>query len=84
MEEKKYSINSMKNMEIINISTGTRMGYLRDIKINCDENRVEALILPGAMKGWFGKVEEIEIPWNKIYKIGYDVILVDVEDVVAV
>lgn len=84
MEEKKFSINSMKNMEIINISTGTRMGYLRDIKINCEENRVEALILPGAMKGWFGKVEEIEIPWNKIYKIGYDVILVDVEDVVAV
>lgn len=81
MEENRYSINSMRTMEIINITSGSRMGYLRDIKINCEESKVEALILQGESKGWFGKSDDIEIPWDKIYKIGLDVILVEMEEV---
>lgn len=80
MEENLHSINAMRNMEIIDINTGRKLGYISDIKLDCEEDKVQSLILPGESKGWFGKGEEIEIPWGNIEKIGIDVILVSVDD----
>ncbi len=81
MEESLHSINSMRNMEIIDINTGRKLGFITDIKLDCEEDKVESLIIPGEVKSWFGKGEEIEIPWKNIEKIGVDVILVSLDDV---
>lgn len=80
MELELHSLNSMRNMEVIDILTGTKIGFIRDFKINCDDNKIIALILPGEIKSWFGKEDEKEILWKDIIKIGTDVILVKTKD----
>ncbi|MDS0524968.1 YlmC/YmxH family sporulation protein [Clostridium sp. SHJSY1] len=78
MEESLNSINAMKMMEVVDVNIGAKIGFIKDIKIDCDEHKVLSIILPGETKGWFSKTEDIEIPWNRIVKIGVDVILVDI------
>ena len=77
MEESLSSINGMKTMEVIDINTGSKIGFIKDIKLDNEAQKVISIILPGETKGWFGKSEDIEIPWSKILKVGIDVILVD-------
>lgn len=80
MELELHSLNAMRNMEVIDILTGTKIGFIKDFKIDCDENKIISLILPGEIKSWFGKEEEKEILWKDIVKIGTDVILVNTKD----
>ena len=80
MELELHSLNAMRNMEVIDILTGTKIGFIKDFKINCEDNKIISLILPGEIKSWFGKEEEKEILWKDIVKIGTDVILVNTKD----
>lgn len=77
MEENLFSINAMRTMEVIDINTGGKIGFIKDIKIDPDCKKVVSILLPGENKGWFAKSEDIEIPWNKIIKVGIDVLLVN-------
>lgn len=73
-------ISELRVREVISINDGRRLGPIKDIDINLEEGRISAIILPGQsgrMMGFFGKEEEIVVPWDKIKKIGVDVILVD-------
>ena len=74
-----YSINNLKVMEVIDINTGTKIGFIKDIKIDCDDYKIEALLLPVQKTSWFGKQDMLEIPWSNVRKVGIDVILVDVD-----
>lgn len=80
MELDLYSINNLRTMEVIDISLGTKLGYIKDIKIDCDENKIISLILPGEGSSWFGKMDMLEIFWDEVYKIGVDVILVNCKE----
>ena len=80
MELELHSLNAMRNMEVIDILSGTKIGFIKDFKINCDDNKIISLILPGEIKSWFGKEDEKEILWKDIIKIGTDVILVKTKD----
>ncbi len=77
MEENLNSINAMKTMEVIDINTGTKLGFISDIKIDCEEQKILSILLPGESKGWFSKIDDIEVMWKDIVKIGIDVILVN-------
>ncbi|MDP4088160.1 MAG: YlmC/YmxH family sporulation protein [Bacillota bacterium] len=84
MEMNMHSINNLKVMEVIDINTGAKIGFIKDIKIDCDDYKIEALLLPGQQKNsWFGKQEMLEIPWERVKKVGIDVILVDVDNTVS-
>ena len=72
-----YSVNAIRSMEVIDISTGCKLGYTKDYKIEINEQKITAILLAGATKGWFSKEDDIEIPWEKVIKIGVDVLLVD-------
>lgn len=82
MELELHSLNAMRNMEVIDILTGTKIGFIKDFKIDCDENKIVSLILPGEIKTWFAKDDEKEILWKDIIKVGTDVILVNTKDTV--
>lgn len=75
-------ISDLRAREIVNIVDGRRLGLIKDIDIDLEEGRITAIILPGAgggkFLGFLGKEEEIVVPWDKIVKIGMDVILVEV------
>ena len=77
MEENLNCINAMKTMEVIDINTGTKLGFISDIKIDCEEQKILSILLPGESKGWFSKIDDIEVMWKDIIKIGIDVILVN-------
>jgi YlmC/YmxH family sporulation protein len=84
MELELHSLNAMRNMEVIDILTGTKIGFIKDFKIDCDENKIISLILPGEIKSWFGKEDGKEVLWRDIVKIGEDVILVNAKNKIDV
>ena len=72
-----HSLNALRTMEVIDIKTGTKLGFIKDFVIDTKESKVVSILLPGMAKGWFTKDEDIEIPWDKVKKAGIEVILVD-------
>ncbi len=76
-----HSLNALRTMEVIDIKTGTKLGFIKDFVIDIKESKVISILLPGMAKGWFSKDEDIEIPWNKVKKAGIEVILVDSTDI---
>lgn len=72
-------LSDLRTREVINVLDGKRLGNIIDIELDIERGRVIAIMLPGHSKGWgvFSKREEIIIPWDKIVRIGRDVILVE-------
>lgn len=75
-------IDDFKQKEVINVSDGRRLGFVSDIEVSFEEGRIESIIIPGGGKffGIIGKDSEVIIPWERIRKIGEDIILVDMDD----
>lgn len=73
------SMTDLTDKQVINICDGKILGYVTDFKIDSCSGRLTAIILPGE-NSFFGfkKCTDIIIPWEKICKIGIDVILVDI------
>lgn len=77
MEEALFSIQNLKTMEVIDVSSGARIGYIKDFKIDCENYKIISILLPSSIISWFGKNNDIEIPWDRVKKVGLDIILVD-------
>ncbi|HAU31719.1 MAG: Sporulation protein, YlmC/YmxH family [Desulfotomaculum sp. 46_296] len=77
-------ISDLRVREVINIADGRRLGPIKDIDINLEQGSITSIIMPGPSRlvSFFGREEEVVIPWEKIKKIGMDVILVDLRDIV--
>jgi YlmC/YmxH family sporulation protein len=75
-------ISEFQIKDVVNISDGKKLGNIGDIEINLQTGKVEAIIISGTGKilGFFGKDEDVVIPWKNIIKIGEDVILVRYRD----
>lgn len=71
-------ISEFQIKDVVNISDGKKLGNIGDIDIDLTTGKIEAIIITGSsrMLGFFGKNEEVVIPWKNILKIGHDVILV--------
>jgi YlmC/YmxH family sporulation protein len=78
------STADLREKEIINILDGRRLGYVADIEINLDKGKIEAIIVPepGKFLGLFRKESDFVIEWDEIKKIGEDVILVELKNVI--
>lgn len=75
-------ISELRDREIINVHDGKRLGPIKDIELDLENGRIKAIVLPGVNGGkilsLFGRDEDIVVPWDKIVRIGLDVILVEV------
>lgn len=71
-------ISEFQIKDVVNVSDGKRLGNIGDIEINLSTGKIDAVVIAGGSRvlGFFGKDEEIVIPWKNIIKIGEDVILV--------
>jgi len=71
-------ISEFQIKDVVNVSDGKKLGNIGDIEINLSTGKIEAVIVTGNGKvlGFFGREEDIVIPWKNIIKIGQDVILV--------
>jgi YlmC/YmxH family sporulation protein len=74
------SLNNLKNMELIDITKGEKIGFIRDFVIDCDEYKIISIIIPSVKISWFGKNDDIELPWSCVKKIGIDIILIDTSE----
>jgi YlmC/YmxH family sporulation protein len=71
-------ISEFQIKDVVNVSDGKKLGNIGDIEINLSTGKIEAVVISGNGKvlGFFGREEDIIIPWKNIIKIGHDVILV--------
>ena len=76
------SLSELRAKDVVNTLDGRRMGKVMDIEFDERDGRVEALVVPGEFKmGHLLRGEKcgIVIPWQRICKIGENVILVELE-----
>jgi len=72
-------ISDLRLRDVVNIVDGRRLGVIADLEIDLENGRIRALVVPGPSSFWglFGKDSDYVIPWERIKKIGEDVILVE-------
>ena len=68
-----------RDREVINVSTGCRLGYVSDVILDLREGRITALVVPGPAKlfGLLGRESDYILPWDAITRMGGDIILID-------
>ena len=65
--------------EVITLIDGRRLGYVQDVEADFSTGEITAIVVPGTSKMFsMGNKGDITIPWNKIKKIGDDIILVEI------
>lgn len=71
--------SELRSREVVNMSDGRRLGLITDLEIDVSTGEVKAIVVPGPSRliRIFSRDEDIVIPWDKIVKIGVDVILVE-------
>ena len=74
---KRCSTAELRQLEIINLCDGTRLGYATDFEFDREDARILSLIITGSCGVFgFGKEDDLIIPWHMIECIGEDTILV--------
>lgn len=76
------SFSELKRKDVVNICDGRKMGKPIDLILN-DSACAQALVVPGRSGGLLGFFrqdrEGIVIPWERVRRVGDDVILVEVD-----
>lgn len=76
------SLSELRTKDVINILDGRRLGKVIDIEFRPQDGCVEALVVPGETKVsnlLRGERCGVVIPWDKIVRIGENVILVQLD-----
>ena len=71
-------IGDLHYKEVINISTGQRLGYVSDLEFEMQTGKVLSFIVPGRRRLWGrlpGDTDYI-FPWESIIRMGDDTILI--------
>ena len=73
------NLSDLQDKEIIDISTGKRIGYIIDVIVNLNGNISKLIIEDKKLnrKILTKEKDEIYLDWNKIVRIGDDIILID-------
>lgn len=72
-------LSDLRLRDVINIVDGRRLGYIEDLEIDDRDGQIVALIVPGPPRlfGLLGRDRDLVVPWDRVLKIGEDVILVE-------
>lgn len=76
------SLSELRTKDVVNTLDGKRLGKVMDIEFDAAQGCVEAIVVPGEWKMSSmirGEKCGIVIPWQRICKIGENVILVQLE-----
>lgn len=77
-------ISDLRLLDIVNVKDGRRLGVIKDLDLDLERGVVKGIIVPGPARSWglFGssRPEDYIVPWDRVKKIGVDVILVDADD----
>jgi len=76
-------VSELRALDIINIEDGRRLGPIIDLDLDLEKGMIKGIIVLASSsrgKGFFGGARgggDVFIPWEKVVKVGVDVILVD-------
>lgn len=73
------SLSELREKDVVNVDTGKKLGKVMDIEFSITSGCVQAIVVPGQFKLsnlFRGERSGIVIPWERIARIGDDVILV--------
>ncbi|MBE7009944.1 MAG: YlmC/YmxH family sporulation protein [Ruminococcaceae bacterium] len=74
-----YRAGELRQKEVINLADARRLGFVSDVEVSLEAGAIDAIIVPGKNKMFnFSRGGDLVIPWEKIKRIGEDVILVDI------
>ena len=74
-------IDDLHLKEVINISTGQRLGYVSDLEFDIRTGKVPTFIVPGPRR-FFGLLPaemDYVFPWESIVRMGDDTILIQLD-----
>ena len=72
------TFTDLRSKDLINSSDGKRLGKACDIVFDSVTGKIRGIVAPYGKKSYFGKGQDIFIPFKCILKIGEDIVLVDV------
>lgn len=74
-------LEELQEKEVINIRDGVRLGYVCDLEMDLVCGKICAFFVtcPARFFGLAGRETEYRVPWEMIYRIGCDFILVDLD-----
>ena len=74
-----FRIGELCRKEVIDVTDGSRYGYVGDAEIDLETGQVRALVVPGRLRllGLLGREEDHIFPWAAIKRLGEDIILVE-------
>ena len=72
-------VSELRYKEMINVTDGSRYGYVGDAEVDLETGQVRALVVPGRLRffGLLGREEDTVVPWEAVRRIGADIILVE-------
>ncbi len=72
-------VSELRYKEIINVSDGSRYGWVGDVEVDLESGQVRALVVPGRLRlfGLLGREEDRVFPWDAVRRFGADTILVE-------
>ena len=72
-------VSELRYKEIINVSDGSRYGWVGDVAVDLESGQVRALVVPGRLRlfGLLGREEDRVFPWEAVRRFGADTILVE-------
>ena len=72
-------IGELRCKEVINVTDGSRYGYVGDVEVDLETGKVQALIVPGRLRlfGLLGREAERVFPWAAVRRFGEYIILVE-------
>jgi YlmC/YmxH family sporulation protein len=72
-------ISELGQRDVVNVTDGRRLGNVVDLEVDLEKGVIKAIVIPGPGRilGILGSKNDHVIPWEKIRKIGPDVILVE-------
>ena len=68
--------SELRCKEVIDLSDGTRYGYVGDVALDMETGRVLALVVAGRPR-FLGRTEEAVFPLSCVRRVGEDIVLVD-------
>lgn len=74
-------IGDLQYKEVINITTGQRLGYISDLEFDIHSGKVMSFIVPGPKRflGLFPGETDFVFPWESIVRMGDDTILISTD-----
>ena len=72
-------VSELRYKEIINVSDGSRYGWVGDVEVDLESGQVRALVVPGRLRlfGLLGREEDRVFPWEAVRRFGADTILLE-------